>query len=554
MLLTKCRFLSQFTVAELIKLNSLDSTSIKKAGSLCPFLSQSSSRTLTSTSNTVSNQIKQETQTKPDNHEAKKLVCTNTINCPFFNSGNIELNSLVKKKNLDDLNDSNQHIENMEEAKVRVKRAQKELNKPKKILKTTENDENKDENKLFNYDDFFGSKIEAKKKDGSYRYFKKVIRHADTFPRVQEYTKDSVKEMTIWCSNDYLGLGRHPYVQSRVTEAVLKYGVGSGGTRNISGSTPLHEKLEHELAVLHQKEAALLFTSCYVANDTTLFTMAKMLPDCHILSDAGNHASMIQGIRNSGVPKTIFRHNDYNHLEEILQKMPVSTPKIVAFETVHSMDGSICDLEKMCDVTHKYGGIAFIDEVHAVGLYGKNGGGVGERDNMLHKMDIISGTLGKAFGNIGGYVAGSAKYIDAMRSYGSGFIFTTSLPPSVAAGALAAIEVSRSDEGRELRAKHQMYAKIVKEKLIAAGLPVMNTTSHIVPVMVGDAKIAAEICDTLLNEHGIYIQSINYPTVARGEERLRIVPNPHHTPEMMERLVDCLLDVWNKKGLTLNKN
>jgi 5-aminolevulinate synthase len=432
---------------------------------------------------------------------------------------------------------------------------QNEFKQQKNQLKTEETNKTKANECLFDYEAFFRNLVEAKKKDGSYRQFKKVIRHADTFPKVQEHTKDSIKEMTIWCSNDYLGLGRHPYVQSRVIEAVMKYGVGSGGTRNISGSTPLHEKLEHELAALHKKEAALLFTSCYVANDTTLFTMAKMLPNCHILSDAGNHASMIQGIRNSAVPKIIFRHNDYNHLEEILKKLPATTPKLVAFESVHSMDGSICDLDKMCNVAHKYGGITFIDEVHAVGLYGENGGGVGERDDMLHKMDVISGTLGKAFGNIGGYVAGSAKYIDSMRSYGSGFIFTTSLPPSVAAGALAAIEISRSDEGRELRSKHQKFAKIVKERLLNAGLPVMKeSVSHIVPVMVGDAKVAGEICDLLLSEFSIYIQSINYPTVARGEERLRIVPNPHHTNEMIDKLVDSLVEVWKRKGLPLRKN
>lgn len=247
------------------------------------------------------------------------------------------------------------------------------------------------------------------------------------------------------------------------------------------------------------------------------------------------------------------RHNDCDHLESILQKIPLDRPKIVAFESVHSMDGSICDLHRMCDLTHKYGGIAFVDEVHAVGLYGENGAGVGERDSSLAKMDIISGTLGKAFGNVGGYIAGSSKFVDMIRSYGSGFIFTTSLPPSVAAGALAAIELSRSDEGRNLRLKHQEYASLVKERLVAAGLPVMASPSHIVPVMVGDVNAANEICNRLLNEHGIYIQAINYPTVARGEERLRIVPNPHHSSEMIEKLIVSLVDVWKKMGLKLMK-
>ena len=301
------------------------------------------------------------------------------------------------------------------------------------------------------------------------RYFKKIVRQADKFPVIQEKTEHCSRDVTIWCSNDYLGLGRHPYVQARVCEAVKRYGVGSGGTRNISGSNPIHEKLEHELAKLHKKEAGLVFTSCYVANDTSLYTMGKLLPNCHILSDSGNHASMIQGIRNSGLPRTIFRHNDTQHLEQVLEKLPRQMPKIVAFESVHSMDGSICDMKKMCHITHKYGGIAFIDEVHAVGLYGENGAGIGERDNVLDEMDIITGTLGKAFGNIGGYIAGSSHLVDAMRSYGSGFIFTTSLPPSVAAGVLAALEISRSDEGRELRAKHQLNAAIVKRELTAAG-------------------------------------------------------------------------------------
>lgn len=304
---------------------------------------------------------------------------------------------------------------------------------------------------------------------------------------------------------------------------------------------------------MHQKEAGLVFTSCYVANDTTLYTMAQMLPNCQILSDSGNHASMIQGIRNSGVPKHIFRHNDCEHLEEILQKLPLNIPKIVAFESVHSMDGSICDLERMCDITHKYGGITFIDEVHAVGLYGENGGGIGERDNVMHKMDIITGTLGKAFGNIGGYIAGSSSLVDSMRSYGSGFIFTTSMPPSTAAGSLASLEISRSDEGRELRARHQLYASIVKKELTEAGLPVYDTPSHIVPIMVGNSQAAYEIGDRLLRDYSIYIQAINYPTVARGTERLRIVPNPHHTPEMIEKLIYSLVEVWKRTEMPMNK-
>ena len=449
-------------------------------------------------------------------------VCTNTIECPFFKQGTA-FKSIVKTK-FEDLN---------------------EQSSMKKVRESS-----------FVYDEFFKEKIESKKRDGSYRYFKKITRNADKFPLVKETSEEEnirkEKEVTIWCSNDYLGLGRHDYVKSKVVEAVQLYGVGSGGTRNISGSTPLHYKLEDELANLHKKESALLFTSCYVANDTTLYTLARMLPNCHILSDSGNHASMIQGIRNSGIKKTIFKHNNIEHLETILKEMPLNQPKIVAFESVHSMDGSICDMHKMCDLTHKYGGITYIDEVHAVGLYGNNGAGIGERDNALHKMDIITGTLGKAFGNIGGYIAGSSYFIDMIRSYGSGFIFTTSLPPSVLAGSLAAIEICKSDEGRQLRTRHQLYSNKVKFELKKYGLPVMNeSVSHIVPVLVGNNLKAAQICNTLMNDYNIYIQSINYPTVERGTERLRIIPNPHHTPEMIDYLIHSLVDVWVKSGLEL---
>ncbi|CAF2387785.1 unnamed protein product [Rotaria sp. Silwood2] len=396
---------------------------------------------------------------------------------------------------------------------------------------------------LFQYNNFFDEKIEAKKRDNSYRIFKRVQRKSGLFPQAEEKKnldddKDS-RTITVWCSNDYLGLGQHPKLKKAVIDAVTLHGSGSGGTRNISGTSPLHEKLEQQLANLHQKESALLFTSCYVANDTTLFTLAKALPKCHILSDSGNHASMIQGIRNSHVPKHIFRHNDIGHLEELLKKLPKYTPKIVAFETVHSMDGSICNLEAMLDVAHAYGSITFIDEVHAVGLYGHNGAGIGERDHVLHKMDIISGTLGKAFGNIGGYIAGNAKMTDFIRSYGSGFIFTTSIPPTVLASALAAIEISMSDEGRSLRRKQQENVRELRSKLIDAGLPV------------GDAALAALLCNHLLDRYSIYIQSINYPTVERGTERLRIAATPYHTSEMIDQLVDALKHVWQDVGLTL---
>ena len=517
----KCRFLSQLSLSDV----SQNANTILKTVDKCPFMTH----------------VKRTVSSKASNS-------SDIANCPFFKENDLDLNKLIKKSSFEEMSDTSVTTSNNLEATKKCMMPKQEIISSAKNGTTANGTNGK---QLFDYEKFFAKSIEAKKRDGSYRYFKKVVRHAETFPNVQEHREDHLKEITIWCSNDYLGLGRHPHVQNEVIEAVRKYGAGSGGTRNISGSTPLHVKLEEELAKLHQKEAALLFTSCYVANDTTLYTMAKMMPNCHILSDAGNHASMIQGIRNSGIPKTIFRHNDCEHLEQILSQLPRETPKIVAFESVHSMDGSICDIKRMCDITHKYGGISYIDEVHAVGLYGPNGGGIGERDNVLDCMDIITGTLGKAFGNIGGYIAASNNFVDTIRSYGSGFIFTTSLPPSVLAGTLAAIEVCRSDEGRELRARHQMYAGIVKKRLIDAGLPVMNSPSHIVPVMVGDANVASEICNHLLNEHSIYIQSINYPTVARGTERLRIVPNPHHSMEMVDKLVSGVIDIWQKMGLKL---
>lgn len=339
------------------------------------------------------------------------------------------------------------------------------------------------EKKNFPYEEFFHEQIMKKKKDHSYRVFKKVNRLAQQFPAGMEYTSGE-KPITVWCSNDYLGMSRHPTVTGSVREALDKFGAGAGGTRNISGNSMGHEALEKRLANLHQKEAGLLFTSCFVANDSTLFTLSKSLPGCHIFSDAGNHASMIQGIRNSQVPKHIFRHNDVKHLEELLTSVDCSIPKIVAFETVHSMNGSICPLEEMCDIAKKYGALTFIDEVHAVGLYGYSGAGIGERDWVLHKMDIISGTLGKAFGNVGGYIVGSSNLIDMIRSYAAGFIFTTSLPPTVLYGALAAVDVLASDEGRALRATHQQNVAYMKSKLTDAGLPLEPSQSHIIPIKV----------------------------------------------------------------------
>ncbi|KAK1799622.1 hypothetical protein P4O66_006081 [Electrophorus voltai] len=403
----------------------------------------------------------------------------------------------------------------------------------------------------FCYDDFFEKKIEAKKSDHTYRVFKTVNRRATEFPMADDYSESLShrRDVSVWCSNDYLGMSRHPRVVQSVMDTLRRHGSGAGGTRNISGTSKFHVDLEHELADLHGKDAALLFTSCFVANDSTLFTLAKMLPGCEIYSDAGNHASMIQGIRNSGAKKFIFRHNDVNHLRKLLEKSDPSTPKIVAFETVHSMDGAVCPLEEMCDVAHEFGAITFVDEVHAVGLYGSRGGGIGDRDGIMHKMDIISGTLGKAFGCVGGYVASTSTLVDTVRSYAAGFIFTTSLPPMLLAGARESIQILKSEEGRTLRRKHQRNVKLMRQMLMDSGLPVVHCPSHIIPIRVADAEKNTEVCDIMMNRYNIYVQAINYPTVARGEELLRIAPTPHHTPQMMKYFVDKLLQTWKEVGL-----
>ncbi|CAG0924081.1 unnamed protein product [Notodromas monacha] len=404
--------------------------------------------------------------------------------------------------------------------------------------------------KPFGYESFFQEQIAKKKMDHSYRIFKKVSRSADAFPYAKEYSWGE-RPVTVWCSNDYLGISRHPLVREAVIDAVKTYGSGAGGTRNISGNTPLHEQLEAELASLHNKPSALVFSSCFVANDSTLFTLGRHLPGCHIFSDAGNHASMIQGIRNSGAVKHIFRHNDPQHLEQILKTVDPTVPKIAAFETVHSMTGAVCPLEELCDVSRKYGAMTFVDEVHAVGLYGKNGGGIGDRDEMLHKMDIISGTLGKAFGNFGGYITGSELLVDMIRSYAAGFIFTTSLAPTILKGALTAVRILRSDEGRDLRRRHQESVQYLRENLLAAGFPVEHSPSHIIPVFVGDPKKCSEVSDQLIKRKGHYIQSINYPTVPRGHEKLRIAPTPFHSKSMIDEFVRDLTEVWEETGLNL---
>uniref|UniRef100_A0A3B4VLD9 5-aminolevulinate synthase n=1 Tax=Seriola dumerili TaxID=41447 RepID=A0A3B4VLD9_SERDU len=405
----------------------------------------------------------------------------------------------------------------------------------------------------FQYEKFFEKRIESKKTDHTYRVFKTVNRRASSFPMADDYSESfhAKRNVSVWCSNDYLGMSRHPRVTQAIIETVRKHGAGAGGTRNISGTSKFHVELEQELADLHSKDAALLFTSCFVANDSTLFTLAKMLPGCEIYSDAGNHASMIQGIRNSGVSKFIFRHNDVSHLQELLEKSDPSTPKIVAFETVHSMDGAVCPLEEMCDIAHKFGALTFVDEVHAVGLYGTRGGGIGDRDRVMQKMDIISGTLGKAFGCVGGYIASTSALVDTVRSYAAGFIFTTSLPPMLLAGAKESIKILKSEEGQMLRRKHQRSVKLLRQMLMDSGLPVVHCPSHIIPVRVADPEKNTEICDIMMSRYNIYVQAINYPTVAKGEELLRIAPTPHHTPQMMYYFVDRLVNAWMEVGLEL---
>ncbi|XP_013171782.1 PREDICTED: 5-aminolevulinate synthase, nonspecific, mitochondrial [Papilio xuthus] len=406
--------------------------------------------------------------------------------------------------------------------------------------------------KPYKYEKFFNDQISAKKKDYSYRIFRKVSRLAadGVYPQALEGQEN--RRVTVWCANDYLGASRHPIVQDAAIAAIKSYGTGAGGTRNIAGNSQMTEKLEGEIAKLHNKPAALIFSSCFVANDATLSTLAKILPDCIVYSDAGNHASMIQGIRNSRAPKHIFRHNDPNHLRELLSKSPAGVPKLVVFETVHSMSGAICPLEEMCNIAHEYGALTFVDEVHAVGLYGKSGAGIGEERGVQHLIDIVSGTLGKAYGNVGGYIAGSTLLIDTVRSLAPGFIFTTALPPPVLAGSLAAIRLLASEEGRSLRSKHQAIVRYFKLSLLVAGLPQLPSVSHIVPVPIKGADKVALVAESLM-KRGHYVQAINYPTVARGEERLRFAPGPYHTPEMVDSLVTALIESFHENNISFDQ-
>ncbi len=384
--------------------------------------------------------------------------------------------------------------------------------------------------------------------EGRYRTFIDIERQRGAFPHATWRRPDGTERpVTVWCGNDYLGMGQHPVVLEAMLEALDSAGAGSGGTRNISGTTVYHKALEAELADLHGKESALLFTSAYIANDATLSTLPKLFPGLIIYSDSLNHASMIEGIRRNGGAKRIFRHNDLDDLRAKLQADDPAAPKLIAFESIYSMDGDFGPIEAICDLADEFGALTYIDEVHAVGMYGPRGGGVAERDRLMHRIDIINGTLAKAFGVMGGYIASSHKMCDAIRSYAPGFIFTTSLPPAVAAGAAASVRHLKRDQDR--RDIHQTQSKILKMRLKGLGLPIIDHGSHIVPVIVGDPKHTKQLSDMLLEQHGIYVQPINYPTVPRGTERLRFTPSPVHGPDEMDALVRGLDALWSHCAL-----
>ena len=399
-----------------------------------------------------------------------------------------------------------------------------------------------------NYETFFRKQLDSLHKEGRYRVFADLERQAGAFPRATHHQgRGGTQPVTVWCSNDYLGMGQHPVVLAAMHEALDRCGAGAGGTRNIAGTNHYHVMLEHELADLHHKESALLFNSGYMSNWATLSTIAGKLPGCVIFSDAKNHASMIEGIRHSGAERRIFRHNDVADLARQLGEYGPAVPKLVAFESVYSMDGDIAPIADICDVADAHGAMTYLDEVHAVGLYGPRGGGISDREGLSDRLTVIEGTLAKGFGVIGGYIAGSAAMCDFVRSYASGFIFTTALPPAIAAGAIASIRHLKTSEVE--RAGHRDRVARLRRRLTDEGVPHMENPSHIVPVMVGDPVQCKQISDTLLDRYGIYVQPINYPTVARGTERLRITPSPLHTDADIEHLVASLSAIWSQLSL-----
>ncbi|GJE25449.1 5-aminolevulinate synthase [Methylobacterium organophilum] len=397
------------------------------------------------------------------------------------------------------------------------------------------------------YERFFATAMNRLHSERRYRVFADIERIAGQFPQARWRKSDGgTREITVWCSNDYLGMGQHPEVVGAMTETAARCGVGAGGTRNIAGNTSPLVDLERELADLHGKEAGLVFTSGYVSNQTGIATIAKLIPNCLILSDAFNHNSMIEGVRQSGCEKRVFRHNDLGHLEQLLVEAG-DRPKLIVFESVYSMDGDVAPIAAICDLADRYGAMTYIDEVHAVGLYGDRGAGIAERDGVMHRVDVIEGTLAKGYGCVGGYITGSAALCDAVRSHAAGFIFTTALPPAIAAAARASVRYLKHSQAE--RAAHQRQAAKTKAALDAAGLPVLPTETHIVPVMVGDAELCKAAADHLLERHGIYIQPINYPTVPRGTERLRITPTPFHDDARIATLTDALVETWNTLDL-----
>ncbi len=395
----------------------------------------------------------------------------------------------------------------------------------------------------------FENALDTIHSEGRYRVFVDLHRHKGEFPKATARFEHGEREIIVWCSNDYLGMGQDDDVTNAMHDAIDSFGAGSGGTRNISGTTRYHVDLEKELADLHGKSGALLFTSGYVSNDATLSTLGKILPELIIYSDALNHASMIEGIRRSNADYRVFRHNDVEHLRALMENDDPERPKVIAFESVYSMDGDVGPIEAICDLADEFDALTYLDEVHAVGMYGEQGAGVAQRDNVMHRVDIVEGTLGKAYGVMGGYIAAHDTIIDAIRSTASGFIFTTSTCPVMAAGALASIRKLRSEQGRNLRRTHQAHAALLKQKFRDAGLPLMESETHIVPLLVGDPEKCKALSDTLLFDFGIYVQPINYPTVPKGTERLRFTPGPVHTEAMMDDLVTAILAVWKQLGL-----